>query len=441
MTKKETNAIGPATMAVTPPAGLVDEPLRIVVRGLPAGIAVTIRAYLQDARGVPWNSHAVFIADGDGTVDLTTHAPVSGTYSGVDGEGLIASMAVAPGVAGQLFDDASILPIDVHFVANVGGDIVATADVRRRYVATDVETTAVNECGLSGLFFRPNAEGSRPGVVVLGGSSGGLMFSSQVAGLLASHGFACLALAYFGSKGLPEHLIEIPIEYFAEAMAWLSQQRGVAGDGIGIVGRSRGAELALLLGSRFPAIRAVVAYCPSNAAWNGLRGGAVADASAWTESGRSLPFVPLTSPSLSAQLQHVFSRSPIALTPLFEAALDGPRPSNALIAVEKTNGPMLLISGESDEMWPATRMGDEIMQRLVAHGHPFASRHCHYVSAGHLMRAPGVPTTVLHGRFALGGNGPAQASANRAAWSETLAFLTMSLGLRSDVDDTATIGV
>ncbi len=440
MTKTDTNTIGPATLTVTPAAGLVDEPLRILVRGLPAGAAVTIRAYLRDARGVPWNSHAVFIAENDGTVDLTAQAPVSGTYSGIDGEGLIASMAVAPGVVGQPFDETSISPIDVHLVANVAGDIVATADLLRRYVAEDVEATVVHERGLSGLFFRPNAVGSRPSVIVVGGSSGGLMFASQVAALLASHGFASLALAYFGSKGLPEHLVEIPIEYFAHAMAWLSQQRGVASNGIAVVGRSRGAELALLLGSRFPTIRAVVAYCPSNVVWNGLRAGTLAEASAWTESGRSLPFVPLTSPSLSAQLQHALGRPPIALTPVFDAALDGPRPTEAFIAVEKTNGPVLLVSGESDEMWPATRMGDEIMQRLAAHAHPFASRHCHYASAGHLMRAPGVPTTVLQGRYALGGNGPAQASANRAAWSETLAFLATTLGLRSEVDDVATVG-
>jgi hypothetical protein len=35
----------------------------------------------------------------------------------------------------------------------------------------------------------------------------------------------------------------------------------------------------------------------------------------------------------------------------------------------------------------------------------------------------GVPTSVLSGAFELGGSGPMQARANRAAWTETLAFL------------------
>ena len=75
-----------------------------------------------------------------------------------------------------------------------------------------------------------------------------------------------------------------------------------------------------------------------------------------------------------------------------------------------------------------------------SHAHPFQSRHCHYPGAGHLMRPPGVPASVLQGKFVLGGAGPAQARANRAAWSETLAFLGTSLGVPAGADIHAAIG-
>src|SRR5262249_45382609 len=90
---------------------------------------------------------------------------------------------------------------------------------------------------------------------------------------------------------------------------------------------------------------------------------------------------------------------------------------------------ILLVSGDDDRMWPASRMGEQLMQRLAARAHPFRSRHLHYQNAGHSMRAPGVSTQILHGKFAFGGEPRAQARANREAWTETLAFLGDSLGL------------
>ena len=47
------------------------------------------------------------------------------------------------------------------------------------------------------------------------------------------------------------------------------------------------------------------------------------------------------------------------------------------------------------------------------------------------MRPPGVSTSILDGKFAFGGTPPEQAAANRAAWSETVAFLRESLGRSS----------
>jgi acetyl esterase/lipase len=410
-------------LTVTPADGLVDGPLHIRLEGLSTHAAVSLHACLRDPNGTRWTSHADFISKADGTIDVSTDAPIAGAYSGVDGEGLITSSTVDDATAARPFDSNSIQPLAIDFTATVGGRSVGHTTICRRYVATGVRTVAVRERGLAGLLFRPDTSDARPAVLVLGGSEGGLLFAAQTAALLASHGMVSLALAYFRFEQLPPHLVEIPLEYFETALQWLSAQPGVKPDALAVVGRSRGAELALLLGSRLSSLRSMVAYCPSSVTWNGLRGERLADSPAWTAAGRGISFASLsalTPPQLRAR---TFGRTPVRLSPLFETALAGPLARDAFIPVERGRGSILLISGDDDGMWPSGVMGDQIVARLGEHRYPFPFRHCRYPGAGHLMRPPGVPTSVLAGAFELGGIGAMQARANRAAWSETLTFL------------------
>ncbi len=410
-------------LTATPADGLVDEPLRIRLGGIPAGARVTLQACMRETDGTPWTSQAEYLAKVDGTIDVSIDAPQSGTYAGVDGDGLIASLAPGDPVAPRPFDSNSIEPLTIDIAATMDGRNVATARSRRRYVAADVQAVAVRDGGLAGVLFRPLTAEARPAVLVLGGSEGGLRFAGQTAALLASHGVVSLALAYFAFEDLPAQLVNIPLEYFETALQWLSAQPGVRPDALAVLGRSRGAELALILGSRLPLLRAIVAYCPSSIVWNGLRGDRVSESPAWTASGRAIPFASLaalTSPQLRAE---VFGRSPVRLAALFDAALAAPVAPDAFIPVERIQGSVLLISGDDDRMWPSARMGDQMVERLRAHRSPLRVRHSRYAGAGHLMRPPGMPTSVLSGAFELGGHGPTQAHANRAAWTETLALL------------------
>jgi hypothetical protein len=84
--------------------------------------------------------------------------------------------------------------------------------------------------------------------------------------------------------------------------------------------------------------------------WNGLRGAAPIEASAWRESDRPVPFLSLMAPEFADLRSRVFRDDPVALTPLLEAALDGPVPRETVIPVERINGPILLISGDDDRM-------------------------------------------------------------------------------------------
>jgi hypothetical protein len=184
---------------------LVDEPIPIVVSGLRPKAGLTLHARSGSSRN-PWTSNATFIADDDGRVDLTRMAPNAGTYKDVDPMGLFWSASRASADENDATDaDATIATSQSWTLsAEVDGTVAATATIRRRAVAPGVHVMAVRENGLVGSFYEPPTPGRHPAFLVLGGSGGGVPPPLGPAGGLASHGYAVLALAYFGAPGLPD---------------------------------------------------------------------------------------------------------------------------------------------------------------------------------------------------------------------------------------------
>src|SRR5712691_1136244 len=86
-------SIAPLQFDPVPAWALVDEVTPLRLRGAQPGQAVTIRVRSLDGRGRTWESHAEFRAASDGRIDVATHAPVSGTYEGIDPTGLFWSRA------------------------------------------------------------------------------------------------------------------------------------------------------------------------------------------------------------------------------------------------------------------------------------------------------------------------------------------------------------
>ncbi len=293
----------------------------------------------------------------------------------------------------------------------------------------------VREEGLVGTLLQPSTASPHPGVVALGGAGGGL--SEGGARFLASEGFAVLALAYFGADDLARELVEIPLEYFERAIAWLRAQP-VDADRVAVVGNSKGAELALLLGATYPEdVGAVVGYAPSPIVWQGIPfdrevyyGG---PKSPWSFRGEPVPFAPLSLPLASELIQMTgsfFDGREINARPFYERALDGgPAVKAASIAVEKIAGPVLLISGTDDGLWPSTRLSEMVMERLKAHDHPYPFDHLRYEGAGHMIALPGYEPEESWGRrLQLGGSGEANEFANTDSWPKVLSFLKEHLG-------------
>ena len=201
---------------------------------------------------------------------------------------------------------------------------------------------------------------NQPLVVGLGGAEGGNAWASDrwkpTRDKFIEQGYAFLALAYFGKDGTPKQLDRISIEAVHNAIVMAATDPKINKEKIAIVGGSRGADLALLLGSYYSDIKCIVGIVPSHAVFPGHTN--EFNTSSWTFDGKELPFVPVSEEAVPALIQHDLRKA-------FETMLkDKAAEEKAIILVEKIKAPILLISATKDEVAPTTPMAEKIMARL-----------------------------------------------------------------------------
>ncbi len=212
-------------------------------------------------------------------------------------------------------------------------------------------------------------------MISLGGSEGGYPSNDYVHNELTKLGYPCMAVAYFKTKNTPQNLSDIPLEYFEQAIESYSNRPEIKGKKLVVIGKSKGGELALLLASRYPKIKGVIAVVPSNVVWQGINADwSAANSSSWSYQGQPLPYVPYDSISDKKYVE------------LYELSLQQKAfVEKATIPVEKISGAVLLSSGAEDKMWPATSMCDEVIQRLKNNDFQHWYRHDAYEHTGHVF--------------------------------------------------------
>ncbi len=401
---------------MSPNPAMVDEPVAIRTSGLQSGERVTIRAELVDGADAHWASEAQFIADGQGAIDTATQAPVEGSYEEVSASGLVWSMRPT-GKGVDLYESpAGLEPQMVDFRLMRNGQQAASVQLKQLRLADGLRLVKVTG-KLHGVLFVPAATGPHPGVVVLGGWEGGVPM--EVAAWLASHGFSALALAYFGYEDLPPALEGIPLEYFGGAISWMMSRPEVVPNRIAVLGMTRGAEAALQVGSLYPEIKAVVAYAPVKAR---------TAASTWYGTPITIPY------AWTLQGQPLAYTMPRFLGP---QTLDPMSALRAAIPIERTEGPVLLIAGEDDPVWPSSMMADEIAGRLKKAHFSYPVEVLKYPHAGQQAGWPeiiptwqGVRIHPVTGRRTMrtGGTPEGNAKSTLDAIPKVLEFLQKSLG-------------
>jgi hypothetical protein len=230
------------------------------------------------------------------------------------------------------------------------GGLLLHATFAEAQPAAEPSKTAVTAKGLVGdLYIPANATGRLPAVIMLGGSEGGVgAATARDSRLMAQHGYVAFQLAYFDAPGLPKDLGLIPLEYFKTAIDYLQAQPNVDPERIGMEGGSIGSEVALTAASHHPEIKVVVVAMPTGIVWPGIIHTAGDPPSTFTLDGKPLSFLPYGLPFTS--VYNLYAKGLLALD----------QHPDAIIPVERIHGPVMLVCGKADTLWPSCPMAEQV---------------------------------------------------------------------------------
>ncbi|ETF02823.1 palmitoyl-CoA hydrolase [Advenella kashmirensis W13003] len=418
-------------LSVTPADALIDEPRAIRVEGLAPAQRITIQAQTERAGSVMWRSQAEFVADAQGVVDLSSQAPLTGSYEGVSPMGLLWSQVPEKEGQREMFANTVSQPL-VTTISALTSTQTLTATLTQHLMADGVQRIEVREDGLVGTLFLPATPGPHPAVMILNGSGGGI--NEPRGALYASRGYIAFALGYFKAPGLSDYISNTPLEYFKKGLDWLRRTQQPLGGFVALSGQSRGGELVLLLGSIYPQdVSAVVAYVPGAVVHSGQNAAdpqVGREGPAWLLDGKPLTHVwqdnktATWAPFDEGPSPHRHARA------IMTALQDSDAVARARIEVEKIQGPVILLSATDDGAWPSSLYSKMVYDHLHEVGFAHVVQWVDTQDGGHSIVFPYVPTTQLvyahpvSGKINTGGGTPtANAQSDEHTWAAVKDFL------------------
>lgn len=240
----------------------------------------------------------------------------------------------------------------------------------------------------------------RPGVLVIGGSSGSAE-PDRVRALTAM-GFDAIGLPCFGGDGQPDTLTEVPLESFEVALDALAARCSR----VAVLGTSCGGCAALLLGI----VRSDLALVVACAAAPFVPGSPVIDEagrpsyrSAFTYGGDPLAFLPF--------VDQTTWQGPAFVTPkdLWVASIRSGAAflGDATIEVADIEAEVILVAGGDDLVWPARIFAEDIAGDRAAAG--LATTVLSEAAAGHRFTLPDEPPALPRPELPRGGTSEADA--------------------------------
>ncbi|XP_006884759.1 PREDICTED: acyl-coenzyme A thioesterase 4-like [Elephantulus edwardii] len=410
-----------AATVVVEPAGLCcwDEPVRIVVRGLASEQPVTLRASLRDEKGALFRAHARYCADRGGELDLTRTPALGGSFAGLEPMGLIWALEPEKPFWRFLKRDVQT-PYEVELEVLEGHDpepqrALGRAVLERHFLPPGVRRKPVRAGRVRATLFLPPGPGPFPGIIDIFGVGGGLF--EYRASLLAGHGFATLALAYYDYEDLPKTYDTVHVGYFEEALNFMLQHPQVKGPGIGLLGISLEANICLFMASFLKNVSATVSINGSLFCMNS-----------------TIQYKETVIPPLGHDLRRIkVTFSGILDIVDIRNTIIGGCEHPSMLPIEKAQGPILFIVGQDDHNWRSESFAQLATERLQTHGKE-KPQIISYPGTGHYIEPPYFPMCpaslhrLLDKPVLWGGEARAHGKAQVDAWKQILTFFYQHLG-------------
>ncbi|XP_067349414.1 peroxisomal succinyl-coenzyme A thioesterase-like isoform X1 [Channa argus] len=416
-------------LSVHPSRGLVDEKFIVMVQKVPPGFQLTVHALYKCEDGHNWEAFGHYTADATGTVNVAEDPSLGGTYSGVEQMGLLWSLRPVPGskpglrmrkMNVQTPMEVTISVYEGHQTEGFTDQVpLASVLVERWYMAPGVRRVPITEGGLTATLFLPPGPGPFPGLLDLWGGGGKLV--EYRASLLASHGFASMALDYLTSKITLETGKMVGNEYFETAYRVLQQHPQILGSRIAMLGLSFGTSITLKMAAYSKVVKLRCAVCISGSHVQPVDGSVEQVMSFFNE---------------NSQKTRINEDNEVIWRDLL---LPIPTDPTLKVDVGRLQCPLLMVVGDDDQNWPAHDSAVDIKEMMEQAGNSHLLTVLSYPNAGHLIEPPYTPharaskfRTVTTGTSIMvmclwGGETVAHSRAQEDAWKKILVFLRENL--------------
>ena len=268
---------------------------------------------------------------------------------------------------------------------------------------------------------------------MFGGLPGLLEFKAS---LLASHGFAAMALAFLGddvnSHYLENNLIKGNLEYFRDCEKYMINHPNILSSGLGVVSISFSVHIALLMSVYFKHIRSVV--CINGFIYN-FSVSYYTDDSIFSQNEPA--FMPMIQNYIEIMNSATYDNSSTERANMYDLyprvpveKLKNESEPGCIPFYKKKNVSFMMITGLDDKCLDAGYMAYAFERLLKDNNHP---NFCvlKYPSAGHLIEPPYGPcnsTTRFRGSVMdWGGSPQPHAFAQEDSWFKMLNFLQTNL--------------
>lgn len=410
-------------LSVQPSRALVDEKFQIMVQKAVPGSQLTIRSHHHSEDKHDWEAFGHYVCDSTGALNLTEDPSLGGTYEGVEPMGLLWSLRPVPGSKpGLRMRKRSVeTPLEVTVSVYQGHlsegfsehRTLATVVVERWYMAPGVQRIPVTEYSLTATLFLPPGPGPFPAVLDLWGGGGNLV--EYRASLLASNGFAALALDYLTNELTKTTGKMMENDYFEAAYKFLEQHPQIAGSRIAMWGLSFGTTMTLKMAvySKVVKLKCAVSYSGSHIQ---PVNGSVKEILDYMHEKRENTRI--------SENQEVIWRDlilPVPKDPAFK------------VDMGRLQCPLLVVVGLDDQNWPAYESAMDMKAMMEEAGNSHLLTLLTYPNTGHLIEPPYTPhfrTSIFRAvqtrdlvMVLWGGETAAHSRAQEDAWRKTLQFL------------------